>query len=183
VLAILARLIGVEADENGAHHLAGVIVAKRLAQGVQCNSCACQISLGAGIDKFVAAKATERMDQDDVERRGFGSRLGEHLLKDGPVLVGARGAGLDVLPSQLDAMLLAPRLGLSDLIRDGQVRFGLTGRGYPGVERHTLGCGEWNAHLDSDRIRLIRPPRYVSTRRVSASVTGNAGGKSTETSG
>jgi hypothetical protein len=95
-----------------------LIVAERLRQGVQRDTCTALVALGPSEGDLAATEAAQRMDDNDVERPRLRPDIGQQLLELGPVLVGARGARFDVLPNQCDPVLRTPDPSLPELIRD-----------------------------------------------------------------
>ena len=65
------------------------------------------------------------MNQYRVEGAIPAGRVLHHPLELGTPIIGRRGAGLDILGDNIEAVLLAPGLELPPLVRDRQVLLGL----------------------------------------------------------
>ena len=134
VLGVLLRLILVEQRHDLTDHVAHRIVAQILGDRDEPD-----IGLGKLADvelklELVAEEAAERVDQNHVERRAAMQRGVHHALELGAPIVGRRLSGFDILGHDLPALGFAMTFGLTALIRDREVVFGLPVRGDAQIE-------------------------------------------------
>jgi hypothetical protein len=84
--------------------------------------------------EVVAEEAAEGVDDDNIERRGFGGAGFDHALEFGPAVIGGGGARFDESFHELITAGEAVRLALAFLVWDGDIVLGLARRGDAQVE-------------------------------------------------
>ncbi len=125
VLGVLLRLVLVEQRDHLAHHHLRRIVAELLGDGDQLDAVLGELAQVELEPERVAEEARERVHDNDVEGVLAVAGALDHALELTPLVVGRRGAGLDVLGGDAPAALADPGLRLRLLVRDRQVVLGL----------------------------------------------------------
>ena len=126
VLGVLLGLVLVEQRDHLAHHHLRRVVAQLLGDRHQPDAVLGELAHVELEAEGIAEEARERVHDDHVEGVLAVAGALDHLLELGPLVVGGRGAGLDVLGGEGPAALRHPGMGLRPLVGDRQVVLGLT---------------------------------------------------------
>ena len=140
VLGVLLGLVLVEESDHLAHHDLRRVVAQLLGDGHQPDAVLGELAHVELEPEGVAEEARERVHDDIIEGVLAVAGALDHLLELGPLVVGGRGAGLDVLGGEGPAALRHPCAGLRPLVGDRQVVLGLAACGDAQVDGNA-GCG------------------------------------------
>nr|WP_041794807.1 hypothetical protein [Pararhodospirillum photometricum] len=125
VLAVFLGLILVEQRHDLAHHDVHRVVAHLLRDRNQLDAVLRQLAHIEFQLEVIAEEAAERVDDDDIEGRGFGGARLDHALELGTAIVGSGRARLNVGVDKLIAARQAVGLTLALLVRDRDIMLGL----------------------------------------------------------
>ncbi|MGA8095371.1 MAG: hypothetical protein WB823_14025 [Steroidobacteraceae bacterium] len=128
VLGVLLGLILVEKRHDLPHHDVHRIVAHLLGDGDELHPILRELPDVEFQLEVIAEKAAKRMDDHNVERRGFGRARFDHALELGPAVVCGRRARLHIRLDELVAARGAIGFALLALVGDRDIVLGLPRR-------------------------------------------------------
>ena len=157
VFGVLLGLILVEQRHDLAHHDVHRIVAHFLRDRQQADAILRQLADVELKLEVVAEKSAERVDDDDLERRGLGRPGLDHLLELGAAVVGRRRSRVYERLDKLIAARSAIGFALLALVGDRHVMLGLPRGRYAQVE----GSAQRHGHDGTLLTSSARPEQLV----------------------